>query len=324
MLPDCSGSPTALSWAPDFGVQVALSYLLHFRKPCEANKAGKFGQARSWRSETYVPESIDKSGQTTPANRSEIMTRPAWPQLWSDPAAFPGLRSYPAVPRDRRALQLAMHEMAASGKSHTETVDHCVRTQRLVCGLAEALKFHPRFAASLGGDAIELIGEAALYHDMGKAAIPAEVLLKPGKLTPDEFETMKHHTVAGRDVVDRAQQRYGEESAFLCYVREIAYCHHEKWDGRGYPQGLSGDAIPISARLMAIADVYDALLSQRVYKAANSHEYALRLIAAARGQHFDPDMTDVFLAIADDLYAIAFGRPGAAQIYAVSHIATRR
>jgi putative two-component system response regulator len=119
------------------------------------------------------------------------------------------------------------------------------------------------------------------------------------------MEIMKTHTTLGRDAIMAAERELGIEVDFLKYAKEIAYGHQEKWDGSGYPLGLAGDAIPISARLMAVADVYDALISRRVYKDGMSHEAAVAIITAGRGQHFDPDMVDAFLALQDEFIAIA-------------------
>jgi putative two-component system response regulator len=116
---------------------------------------------------------------------------------------------------------------------------------------------------------------------------------------------MKTHTTLGRDAIQHAERELGIEMPFLRYAKEIAYSHQEKWDGSGYPEGLSGDAIPISARLMALADVYDALISKRVYKDGMSHEKAMAIISEGRGSHFDPDMVDAFIKIQDEVQRIA-------------------
>ncbi|WP_235025423.1 HD-GYP domain-containing protein [Caballeronia terrestris] len=210
-----------------------------------------------------------------------------------------------AVRTGNRALQAALRDVPHAGGPGTETRQHCRRTQRYVRCLAQATKGHPRFAAALRGDAIELMCSGARHHDIGKIGIPASILLKPGKLTPAEYEIVKLHTSIGRDIVNSARQLHDGPNEFLDYVWEIAYCHHEKWDGSGYPQGLSGDNIPVSARLTALADVYDALLSRRIYKDAYSHQEAIRLIAEGRAGHFDPDLTDIFLSVAHDFFAIA-------------------
>src|SRR5450830_1065774 len=138
-----------------------------------------------------------------------------------------------------------------------------------------------------------------------KVGIPDAILLKPGKLTVEEFEVMKRHPEIGRDAIEEAERRLGIKVKFLTFAKEIAYSHQEKWDGSGYPQGLAGDAIPVSARLMAVADVYDALISKRVYKPAFSHEQACQIVVQGRGQHFDPDIVDAFIEIADDFRTIA-------------------
>lgn len=179
-----------------------------------------------------------------------------------------------------------------------ETGSHIIRTQEYVRILAEYLKVHPRFSPYLDTDTIDLIYKSAPLHDIGKIAVPDLILLKPGKLTLEEFEEIKLHTVYGRDAILRAEKGLGSiKSSFLSLAKEIAYTHHEKWDGSGYPQGLSGDDIPISGRLMALADVYDALASKRVYKEAFSHEKSVEIIRDERGKHFDPEVVDAFLDV---------------------------
>mgnify|MGYP006283091361 CR=1 FL=1 len=177
-----------------------------------------------------------------------------------------------------------------------ETGNHVLRTQHYVKVLAQALRGHPRFADFLTPEHIELLFKSAPLHDIGKVGVPDRILLKPGKLEPEEFEIMKTHTTLGRDAIEAAEKRLGADVPFLRFAKEIAYSHQEKWDGSGYPQGLAGDAIPVSARLMALADVYDALISARVYKPAFPHEQAVDIIAQGRGRHFDPDVCDAFLA----------------------------
>ncbi|WP_184200122.1 response regulator [Chitinimonas taiwanensis] len=186
-----------------------------------------------------------------------------------------------------------------------ETGNHIRRTQHYVKALAEHLAPHPRFSAELSPSNIESLFKSAPLHDIGKVGIPDRILLKPGKLDPDEFEIMKTHTTLGRDAIVHAELELGQSIPFLSYAKEIAYSHQEKWDGSGYPEGLSGEAIPLSARLMAVADVYDALISRRVYKPAFPHEKAVEIIRAGRGSHFDPDIVDGFLAIAERFQRIA-------------------
>jgi putative two-component system response regulator len=152
---------------------------------------------------------------------------------------------------------------------------------------------------------VDLLFRSAPLHDIGKVGIPDRILLKPGKLDPQEFEIMKTHTTLGSDAIERAKARIGRPIAFLQMAGEIALSHQEKWDGTGYPQGLVGEAIPISARLMAVADVYDALISRRVYKDAFSHQRSVEIIVEGRGCHFDPDIVDAFLSIQHACLAIA-------------------
>lgn len=186
-----------------------------------------------------------------------------------------------------------------------ETGNHIRRTQLYVKALAEHLRDHPRFAHVLTDRMIDLLYKSAPLHDIGKIGIPDAILLKPGKLTVQEFEVMKTHTTLGRNAIEEAERRLGMRVAFLSVSKEIAYSHQEKWDGSGYPEGLKGDAIPVSARLMAVADVYDALISKRVYKPAFPHEQACATIVKGRGTHFDPDMVDAFVEIAQDFLRIS-------------------
>jgi putative two-component system response regulator len=186
-----------------------------------------------------------------------------------------------------------------------ETGGHIRRTQLYVKALAEQLREHPRFAHYLSPRQIETLYKSAPLHDIGKIGIPDRILLKPGRLTSDEFEVMKTHTTIGRDAIASAESRLGISAEFLVCAKEIAYGHQEKWDGSGYPRGLRADEIPISARLMAVADVYDALISKRVYKEGMSHESAVEIIRDGSGAHFDPDIVEAFLAIAERFRAIA-------------------
>ena len=201
---------------------------------------------------------------------------------------------------------VAMEAMGALAESRDpETGNHIRRTQLYVQLLAEKLQSHPKFAEYLTPERITLLFKAAPLHDIGKVGVPDAILLKPGKLTAEEFETMKLHTVHGRDAIAAAERKLSEPSEFLTVAKEIAYSHQEKWDGSGYPEGLAGEAIPISARLMAIADVYDALISRRVYKPPFSHEKAIGIMSEGRGSHFDPTMLDAFMTISDSCREVA-------------------
>ncbi len=186
-----------------------------------------------------------------------------------------------------------------------ETGHHIRRTQHYVRVLAEELRAHPRFAAQLEGDTIDLLFKSAPLHDIGKVGIPDRILLKPVPLDPAEWDIMKTHAAIGREAIERAEQALGIRVDFLRYAKEIAYGHHEKWDGSGYPQGLAGEAIPVSARLMALADVYDALISRRCYKAPMSHEEAAAILDAGSGTHFDPEVVEAFRQRQEDFKRIA-------------------
>ncbi len=198
---------------------------------------------------------------------------------------------------------LAMASLAETRDN--DTGNHIRRTQHYVRLLARHLQSHPRFRDFLNDETIDLLFKSAPLHDIGKVGIPDRILLKPGRLTPEEFEIMKTHCQLGRDAIQHAEDQLGIQVDFLHYAKEIAYSHQEKWDGSGYPQGLAGDAIPISARLMAVADVYDALISRRVYKEGMPHAQAIAIICQGRGQHFDPDMVDAFVTLSDQFQAIA-------------------
>ena len=186
-----------------------------------------------------------------------------------------------------------------------ETGNHIRRTQNYVLALAKKLKSHRRFSAALDDQTIEMLYKSAPLHDIGKVGIPDAILLKPGKLTAEEFEIIKTHTTIGRDTIAAAEKLIDGPSTFLRLAREIAHYHQEKWDGSGYPEGLRGDAIPVSARLMALADVYDALISKRVYKPPFPHEKAVAIITEGSGRHFDPDIVEAFLMIEGQFRSIA-------------------
>ena len=178
---------------------------------------------------------------------------------------------------------------------------HIVRTKKYVEMLAEELSKQHKYRDVLTPEVIELWGRSAQLHDIGKIAIPDAILLKPGKLTDEEFEIMKTHTTRGYDILKQAgcllECDEDAKSNFLTCSMEIALYHHEKWNGRGYPSGLAGEDIPLSARLMAVADVYDALRSARPYKAAIPHQKALDILIKDAGSHFDPSVIDAFLRI---------------------------
>lgn len=209
--------------------------------------------------------------------------------------------------RDLAAIQdvtiLAMASLAETRDN--DTGNHIRRTQYYVQLLANHLKTHPRFSNFLTDHTIDMLFKSAPLHDIGKVGIPDRILLKPGRFEAHEFEIMKTHCKLGRDAIQHAEDQLGLEVEFLKFAKEIAYGHQEKWDGSGYPEALAGDAIPISARLMAVADVYDALISRRVYKEGMPHTKAVGIINEGRGTHFDPDIVDAFLELADRFYEVS-------------------
>lgn len=186
-----------------------------------------------------------------------------------------------------------------------DTAHHIRRTQHYVLALANYLRDNPRFANYLTDETIDSLFKCAPLHDIGKVGIPDKILLKPGRYEPEEFEIMKRHPVLGRDALLLAQKASGESSGFFEVAKDIVFSHHEKWDGSGYPLGLSGNNIPIAARLMALADVYDALISPRVYKPGMPHPEAAQIIARGSGKHFDPDVVAAFEHLALDFTTIA-------------------
>ena len=213
---------------------------------------------------------------------------------------------------------LGVRALACLGEARdNETGHHIVRTQTYVELLAQQLKDNERFSAALDGRQLGMIVKAAPLHDIGKVGVPDATLLKPGRLTTDEFEIMKLQPAIGADAIKKAMRQAldsageaGAEQAqgafaFLEVAREICLTHHEKWDGSGYPSGLAGEAIPVSGRLMALADVFDALMNRRVYKPPLSLEQTTEMIRAGRGSHFDPDVVDAFLACRERFAEIA-------------------
>ena len=198
---------------------------------------------------------------------------------------------------------VAMASLAETRDS--DTGNHIRRTQYYLKAMCQKLQNHPRFSDFLTDSTIETLFKSAPLHDIGKVGIPDRILLKPGKFTPEEFEIMKSHTTLGRDAIARAEEQLNMKVDFLNFAKEIAYYHQEKWDGSGYPTGARGDDIPVSARLMAVADVYDALISRRVYKEGMSHEKAVGIIVEGKGSHFDPDMVDAFVGLQDEFKVIA-------------------
>jgi putative two-component system response regulator len=186
-----------------------------------------------------------------------------------------------------------------------ETGNHLRRTQGYVRTLSEGLRSHPRFAEFLTPENLDLLEKSAPLHDIGKVGIPDHILLKPGKLTGEEWDIMRTHSMLGWHALALVEADAERSIPFLKFAKEIARHHHEKWDGSGYPDRLAGDAIPISARLMALADVFDALTSRRPYKEPFSIERSTQIIEEGRGKHFDPDVVDAYLRLQSTFVAIS-------------------
>lgn len=187
----------------------------------------------------------------------------------------------------------------------SDTGNHIRRTQYYVRALAEKLRDEPQYQTLLTDQYIDILFKSAPLHDIGKVGIPDRILLKPGPFEEDEFEIMKRHPLLGRNAIEHAEAQLGIEVDFLKVAKEIAYSHQEKWDGSGYPEGLKGEEIPLCARLMALADVYDALICRRVYKEPMPHKEAVEIIKQGSGSHFDPILVKHFEAIQQEFTAIA-------------------
>ena len=195
-----------------------------------------------------------------------------------------------------RTNSAAIYCLAALAETRDpETGEHIKRTQKYIKELAMQLQKSDKYKEVVTNTYIELLYQSAPLHDIGKVGVKDSILLKPGPLTKEEFEEMKNHTLYGEQSLMVGINELGEDS-FLTLAKEIALTHHEKWDGNGYPKGLSKEEIPLSGRLMALSDVYDALISKRVYKEAYTHDEARQIILEGRGTQFDPDVVDAFIA----------------------------
>jgi putative two-component system response regulator len=203
----------------------------------------------------------------------------------------------------RQVLVMALTTLAEQRESDSES--HILRVQNYVLTLAQALSTQSKFAELLTPAYIDTLVLSVPLYDMGSIAVPDRILLKPGRLTPDEINIMRTHTTIGHAAIERAEKTLGGTSPRLNIAKELVLSHQEKWDGSGYPQALAGNNIPVSARIMAIADVYDALISSKVYKDGVSHARAVQVIFSERGAHFDPDMVDAFIEIQDAFAEIA-------------------
>jgi putative two-component system response regulator len=185
------------------------------------------------------------------------------------------------------------------------TGGHIWRTRRYLEILVNEMVEWDIYREEMLGWDHDIFLSSAQLHDVGKIAIPDSILNKPGKLTPEEFETIKRHVTVGVEAIERIMKSANEHNAFLVHARAIVGTHHEKWDGSGYPNALKGKAIPLQGRLMALADVYDALVSERPYKKAFPHEEAYKIIEDSTATHFDPTIVDVFCSVEAEFTKVA-------------------
>ena len=185
-----------------------------------------------------------------------------------------------------------------------ETGNHIRRTQEYMRLIVDEMSRFAEYADALTADRRLQIINSAPLHDVGKVAIPDTILLKPGRLTIEEFDIMKSHSIRGHEILSQAMKNLGDTGGFLETARQIARSHHEKWNGSGYPDGLAGTSIPLPARMMAVADVYDAVRSERPYKRGMSHDEAFTILRDGRGSHFDPQIVDVFLCFNEKVQQI--------------------
>ena len=204
--------------------------------------------------------------------------------------------------RDKEMVIYALAKLTEARDS--ETGCHLERIQGFAKLIAEELSKKPELFPEVNRQYIEIIHTTSVLHDIGKVGIPDRILLKPGKLTPEEFAIMQTHSTIGYEALNSVYQKK-PNAAYLRIAAEIALSHHERWDGSGYPNRLSGTNIPLSARIIAVADVYDALISKRVYKGPFSHEKSMSLIIDGKGRQFDPDIVDAFLEVEADVLRVA-------------------
>lgn len=202
-----------------------------------------------------------------------------------------------------RVVLFAMTTLAELRESDTES--HLLRVRNYVQLLTQRLQTHPDHAATLTLQYIETLVGCAHMYDLGSLSVPDRILLKPGRLDACETAIMRTHTTLGHAAIVRAEKTLATSSPLLSIAKDITLSHHERWNGTGYPQGLAGAQIPLAARIVAVADVYDALISNKVYKTGVSHEEALQIIFSERASHFDPDVVDAFIEVSPEFQAIA-------------------
>lgn len=219
------------------------------------------------------------------------------------PTPSPQTPATDEVQHAQQVLVFAMATLAEMREADSES--HILRVQHYVLALTQALSKHPTFESVLTPAFIDMLYRSAPLYDMGSVGVPDRILLKPGRLTADEIGIMRTHTTLGHAAIERAEKTLGRPSPLLAMVKDIVLCHQEKWDGSGYPRALAGTDIPVSARIIALADVYDALITSKVYKDGVPHDKAVQIIFSERGTHFDPDMVDAFIEIQDSFAEIA-------------------
>ena len=202
-----------------------------------------------------------------------------------------------------QVVLFALATLAELRESDTES--HILRVQNYVRTLCARLQSRPAFASALTDEFIDMLTLCVPIYDMGTVGVPDRILLKPGRLTPDELVIMRQHTTLGYEAMVRAETTLKIHSPLLAMAKDVALCHHEKFNGGGYPKGLLGPVIPLAARIVAVADVYDALIAAKVYKDGVPHEKAMQIIVSERGAHFDPDVVDAFVEVQEEFAAIA-------------------
>jgi response regulator RpfG family c-di-GMP phosphodiesterase len=207
-------------------------------------------------------------------------------------------KSFNRIQKIQGASIFALAKLAESRDG--ETAYHLERMQEYCLVLCMRLRSRPRYREQMTDQFIENLVQCSVLHDIGKVAVPDSILFNTAKFGIDEYEIMKQHSIHGGRALEEAAERAGEGESFLTVGKDVAYYHHERWDGKGYPFGLAGEEIPLAARIVAIADVYDALTTERRYKRAFPHEDARAVIVKEKGKKFDPELVEAFLEAEQD------------------------
>lgn len=211
-----------------------------------------------------------------------------------------------AVQEALHAHQVVLFAVASLAElRESDTASHLLRVKQYVRLLADKLQQQPAYASRLSPAYVNALCASVPMYDLGTVAVPDRILLKPGRLTSDELAIMTTHTLRGYEAIVQAERALGLQSAMLNFAKELTLSHHEKWNGKGYPKGLAETQIPLSARLVALADVYDALISNKIYRQGVSHDAAVGIIFGERGQHFDPDVVDAFMELTVEFDEVA-------------------